>query len=111
MADPCGCFGVIIRTNAAGIFVNFSGVSNVVNLGPPHDMDTFLQQFGRAGSTGGQSNALLMYTSRPLRNTDQEMFNYIRNEEQCRCIIILQHYNNVSSGIIGHLCCDICTKM
>lgn len=31
---------VLVYTNTAGMGVNFKSVNNVVNYGPPHDMDT-----------------------------------------------------------------------
>ncbi|WAR01133.1 RH52A-like protein, partial [Mya arenaria] len=39
----------MICTNAASMGVNFHGVNHIVNFGPQHLMDTFVQQIGRGG--------------------------------------------------------------
>ena len=52
MDDPNGITRVLIATSAAGMGVNLKGVNNVINFGPPKDMDGFVQQFGRAGRDG-----------------------------------------------------------
>lgn len=44
-----GLIRVLICTNSAGMGVNYSFLRNVVHYGLPHEMDTFVQQMGRAG--------------------------------------------------------------
>ena len=43
---------VLICTNAAGMGVNFVDVHNIIHYNLPRQMDTFVQQMGRAGRDG-----------------------------------------------------------
>lgn len=56
-----GIIRVLICTNSAGMGVNYSHLSNVIHYGLPHDMDTFVQQMGRAGRDGGFSHELILF--------------------------------------------------
>jgi ATP-dependent DNA helicase RecQ len=48
-------------SNASGMDVNITGVQYVVHYGQPSDLDTVLQQIGRAGRDGTQSHHLKIY--------------------------------------------------
>ena len=67
MGNTSGMVRLLICTTAACMGVNYVGVDNVINFGPPQKMDTLLQQQGRAGRTGQQAHNLLIYDNRQLR--------------------------------------------
>lgn len=48
-----GTIRIFVCTNAAGMGVNFHGVNNIIHFNLPRQMDTFVQQMGRAGRDGG----------------------------------------------------------
>lgn len=108
LSNPSGHIRILIATSAAGMGVNFSNITTVVNYGPPKDMDSFIQQFGRAGRDGTQATALLLYNPRQCRNLDPEMTEYINNTSTCRRKILLSFYNANCPSIVRHACCDIC---
>ena len=112
MAAADGRVRVLVCTNAAGMGVNYSAVNNVVNYGPPQEMDTLLQQQGRAGRSGDQAHHLLLYHNRQLRNVDIEVLDYTRNEDSlCRRQIMLRHYSaDCDESRVLHSCCDMCEK-
>ena len=84
MQDANGKIRVLIATSAAGMGVNFQAVNNVIHFSPPKDMDSFVQQLGRAGRDGSQTAmALLLFNSRHCRNLDDDMKKYISNEDSC----------------------------
>lgn len=56
-----GTIRIFVCTNAAGMGVNFHGVNNIIHFNLPRQMDTFVQQMGRAGRDGGQSHNLILY--------------------------------------------------
>lgn len=62
MGNEKGIIRILIGTSAAGIGVNFKGVQYTINYGCPTDMDSFVQQYGRAGKDGGYSVFMLIYT-------------------------------------------------
>ncbi|XP_048763913.1 probable ATP-dependent DNA helicase RecS [Ostrea edulis] len=110
MQDENGKIRVLIATSAAGMGVNFKGVNNVIHFGPPKDMDSFVQQLGRAGRDGSQTAmALLLYNSRQCKNLDDDMKKYIDNSDKCRRQVMLSAYNyDPAENRVKHLCCDIC---
>ena len=61
MGEDDGDIRVLICTNAAGMGVNLKNVHNVVHYGLPRELDTFIQQMGRAGRDGHFSNELVIY--------------------------------------------------
>eukprot|EP00058_Branchiostoma_floridae_P000817 XP_002586305.1 hypothetical protein BRAFLDRAFT_82911 [Branchiostoma floridae] len=111
MAVSDGNIRVLLCTTAASMGTNFAGVDNVVNFGPPQELDTLLQQQGRAGRGGSQAHHLLIFNNRQLRNLDVEMLVYVRNEDNvCRRQLLLSHYGSCcDDGRIRHACCDVCT--
>lgn len=112
MKDENGLIRVLVATSAAGMGVNFQGVNSVINFGPPKDMDSFVQQFGRAGRDGRQASALLMFNGKQCRKIDADMKSYISNTSECRRAVILKAYNSKpSTDLYKHLCCDLCTKI
>ncbi|XP_056001114.1 ATP-dependent DNA helicase RecQ-like [Ostrea edulis] len=111
MNDENGTIRVLIATSAAGMGVNYKGINNVVHYGPPKDMDSFVQQLGRAGRDGCQALHLLIYNSRHTHKLDSDMKNYIENKDKCRRLQMLQSYDSLPNGKgIKHLCCDICSQ-
>ena len=108
--NPDGNIRVLIATSAAGMGVNFKGVYNVINYGPPKDMDSFVQEFGRAGRDGKTSMALLLFHGKQCKNLDSDMKTYVTNTDQCRRECLLSAYNSKPTSCIKHLCCDVCDK-
>lgn len=108
--NPDGNIRVLVATSAAGMGVNFKGVYHVINYGPPKDMDSFVQEFGRAGRDGRTSMALLLFNGKQCKNLDSDMKNYVTNTDQCRRECLLNAYNCKPSSCVKHLCCDVCDK-
>ncbi|XP_052778119.1 ATP-dependent DNA helicase RecQ-like [Mya arenaria] len=77
MNDINGSIRILAATSAAGMGVNFQGVKHVVNCGPPADMDSFVQQYGRAGRDGSFATGLLIYNAKQCKKNDMDMKNYL----------------------------------
>lgn len=106
MNDVHGKIRIIVATSAAGMDVNFQVVHKVIHFGPPKDMDSFVQQIGRAGRDGKQAMALVIYNRMQCKGIDEDMKMYIENISKCRREILLSVCDNFK-----HLCCDICTQI
>lgn len=110
MGSNTGQIRILICTNAAGMGVNFKGVSHVVNFGSPIELDTFVQQIGRAGRDGAYSDHILICTKRQLAKVDSDMKDYSLNNSACRRSHLMKNYTTTfSSDVKGHKCCDICS--
>jgi ATP-dependent DNA helicase RecQ len=95
MDDTKGSVRALFCTNAARMGVNFSGVNNVVNYGPPAELDTLLQQLGRTGRDSAQSHHLMVYHKRQLiKRCDANVLHYLKDHDQCRRIKVLEGYGS-----------------
>lgn len=111
MQNEAGKIRVLIATSAAGMGVNFKNVNNVIHFGPPKDMDSLVQQLGRAGRDGHSAKAMMLFNAKQCRNVDADIVKYIKNADVCRREVMLSAYNNEpDKKRVYHLCCDICTS-
>lgn len=49
LKDESSNLRVVMTTSALGMVVDFMGVHHVVNYGPPQDLESYMQAYGRAG--------------------------------------------------------------
>ena len=112
MQDTNGNIRVLIATNSAGMGVNFASIDNVINYGPPQDMDSFLQQMGRAGRDGQSGHHVLLWKPNQLRNiTDKGMLQYVKNQDGCRRKVLYYCYGAPQEQCVpSSRCCDQCTS-
>lgn len=112
MGSESGKIRVLICTNAAGMGVNFKNLNNVIHYGVPHDLDTFVQQMGRAGRDGSFSEEILLVkkNKKLFKKIDQEIVRLVSSENECRRQIISSAYLTTSDAGHNHSCCDICAK-
>ena len=106
-----GVIRVLICTNAAGMGVNFFGLNNVIHYGLPYQMDTFVQQMGRAGRDGEFSQELIIFKSHKgqLSKVESDLIKLVKDSETCRREILCSAYLTKKSEIIPlHNCCDVC---
>lgn len=110
-----GYVRVVIVSIAYGMGVDCNGVKTVIHYGPSRNLETYMQESGRAGR--GHNNpctAIILYKNLMLKHCSYDIVNYIRNQAQCRRKVLLSHFDVDSDNIIRpkhlHLCCDICQK-
>lgn len=108
MLEANGKIRVLICTNAAGMGVNFQNVNNIVQYGPPRDLDNLVQQMGRAGRDGTQSNELIIYKANQLKKVDDDVIKLLKSTVSCRRKIINEAYIQKHARASDHFCCDIC---
>ena len=109
-ADSSKCLRILIATIAYGMGVNCKGVQRVVHFGPSKSLDAYLQESGRCGRDGEQSDAILLYNGINAKAADAEMKKYLESST-CRRQFLLNYFGvrNLECPP-GHLCCDICTN-
>jgi ATP-dependent DNA helicase RecQ len=102
-----GIIRLLICSSAAEMGVNFCMVSDVIHYGPPRSIDDLLQQMGRAGRDGSQSNHLLLYSRRKCKSIDKEMLDYIYCKT-CYRESLLSNYDCKVDDMTLHNCCAFC---
>ena len=112
LKDSSGKVRGVIATSALGMGVDIKELHHVINYGPPSDIESYIQEIGRVGRDGNQSEALLLYHGRQLHNCTAEMVEYLKSTS-CRRTKLLSLFDDSTvcgSSFTGpkHLCCDVC---
>ena len=83
---------IVIATIAFGMGVNCTNVYNVIHIGPPDDVESYIQHIGRSGREGLPSCALLLHGKGLMTNTSRTMREYvvINCVSEIFCILILK---------------------
>jgi ATP-dependent DNA helicase RecQ len=105
-----GSIRVLVATISFGMGVDSKGVTNVVHFGPSKNVESYIQETGRAGRGGTHGNAFLLYSSLLLRHVDKDMKSYVKTE-CCRREFLLSFFEPARSVVKpspDHLCCDSC---
>ena len=112
LKDAQGNVRIVIATSALGMGVNIKGLHHIIHYGPPSDIESYVQGFGRAGRDGMDSEALVLFHGRQLRLCEPEMLDFVKCDT-CRRVKSLAFFDDTGDnrGIVPkHLCCDICAR-
>jgi ATP-dependent DNA helicase RecQ len=101
-----GDIRVLCATNSAGMGVNYYGITQVINYGPPQEMDSLLQQIGRACRDGSQGTHMLLYCAKQLRNCEPDMLAFVKSTDCLRRQLLLP-YNSSPTIDKSHKCCQV----
>ena len=101
---------VVIATVAFGMGINCNDVRQVFHVGPPENIESYIQETGPAGRDGGESLALLMLIKNiRIIHVDANMRNYITGTT-CRRDCLFQDFEGYSPiKTTSCICCDICS--
>lgn len=103
---------VLVATIAFGMGIDCKGVHRTIHFGPSKNIESYIQESGRAGRDGEQSSSFVLYQGLMLNHVNKDIKEYLRTN-CCRRKHLLSSFdlasevNNVSPK---HLCCDICAK-
>lgn len=75
---------VVVATIAFGMGIDLPDVRQVIHIGPPDDVESYIQETGRAGRDGLPSLAILLNISGSSYHLTQSMKDYKSNKESCR---------------------------
>ena len=103
---------VIISTVAFGMGVDCPDVHRIIHVGPPSDIEMYVQQTCRAGRDGERSNCILLYGPGMKRYREKSIIDCCENITICR---LDTHYSDFElykhdHSLIGCCCCDICAR-
>ena len=120
MTDVSGLVRVLLCTIAFGMGVDCAGVKTVIHLGPSRNVESYVQESGRCGRDGCQSNSIIYYVGRMLTHVDKQMKEYVKLQAdgiKFRRKWLLSHFdiensknNKTLPSEIKHTCCDLCAK-
>lgn len=114
--DPNSHLRIVVATIAFGMGIDCPNVRSIVHWGVPTDVESYIQETGRAGRDGQPAKALLFYGARDLMGTrvSENMREYCRLKAGCRRQTLLKDFdideNSDSNVVNGCLCCDLCLR-
>ena len=112
--------GVLVSTCAYGMGVDKADIRTVVHRDCPPSVEAYLQESGRAGRDGANSDATLLWGPDDLSRLQRakndsekkrlgELLSYARNTKDCRREALLKLLNfDGSSESPETRCCDVC---
>ncbi|KAL5500654.1 hypothetical protein EMCRGX_G012248 [Ephydatia muelleri] len=103
---------IVVCTIAFGMGIDCAGVNQVIHWRPSADVESYMQECGRAGRNGQASSAVIYVNKSDLsiRTTSKEMKNYCVQQQMCRRSILCSYFDCSTAQVIGCACCDICSK-
>ena len=111
---------IVVATIAFGMGLDCPNIRRIIHLGPPNDIESYLQETGRAGRDNQPAKAILYHNKSDLKvqHIQESMKAYCRNTELCRRGLLLKDFDqeetpNISTDSVCTcicMCCDICSK-
>ena len=93
---------IVISTVAFGMGINCPDVRLIIHLGVPSDIETYVQQVGRAGRDGVDSYAVLLYSPRLLSDCSDSIKKYAQNTATCRWDMLFNDFENFYHSAVKH---------
>ena len=92
--------------------VDCADVRQVIHVGAPDDVESYIQETGRGGRDGNLSLATPLVVNRNNQFRDKNIRNYQKNDSICRHDFLFQDMDNYKHVDMGSkcVCCDICFK-
>ena len=104
---------IVISTVAFGMRIDCHNVEQVVRLGQPESVESYIQEIGRAGRNGAQSLTVLMLVKGVvIHHAELAMKQYISNKDICRRQFLFSSFERYTYNAESLcVCCDICASL
>ncbi|XP_070551713.1 ATP-dependent DNA helicase Q1-like [Ptychodera flava] len=115
MGEADGDLRLLYATEAYSMGTDAPDIQNIIHIGVPTTLETYIQEIGRAGRNGQQAAATLYFNQSDVAVNVPGMTSEMRQFCQlqtCRREFICSHFSCQfdQALILMHNCCDICEK-
>ena len=101
---------VVFATSALGMGVDAPYVTKVIHISPPSNLESYMQEIGRAGRTGIQSHATLYFNNSDIgknkSHVEDSVRNYCRSTDTCLRKQLLEYFRFRVAEQSN--CCSVC---
>ena len=103
---------LVIASITFWMLIDCSDIREIIFLGHPDDIESYLRITEAAGRDGLPACALLLHR-KPRRPIDQAMVDYIQNTTICRRIALFKDFDDYVYPSIASkcMCCDVCSAL
>ena len=110
--SPTAPLRIAVATITFGLGIDCTDVRQVIHLGPPEDVESYIQHIGRCGRDGQDCRVLMLYGKNLMKNSSQVMINYCKNASLCRRNFLFADFEfyTPNQSLIACKCCDICAR-
>ena len=90
MGIPEGSVRVLIATIAYGMGIDCKDVKVVIHYGSSYNLETYLQESGRAGRNSAEHcRAVMLYSSLMMKHCSEDIKSYAKDSSRCRRKLLL----------------------
>ena len=100
---------ILICTVAFGIGINCRVFTRIIHFGPSKNLESFVQECGRAGRNGEESVCYLLYNSLLASRSADAMKDFMYSTE-CRRRSNAKYFSNNTPSALSCNCCKICAQ-
>ena len=86
-------------------------VTQIIHWGPASDVESYMQEFGRAGRNGQQSSAVLCEEFRSEKKISKDMVEYCIQGKSYRRALLCSYFDFNVTDVSGCSCCDVCASL
>jgi superfamily II DNA/RNA helicase len=107
-----GHIRILIATIAFGMGIDCKQVNRIIHFGPSKNIECYIQESGRAGREGSQSECILLFNGLLSSHCSQDVKDLLHAESGCRRELIMKTFGFTPAvGIkYKHTCCDKCAE-